>query len=211
MQETGQWLLCILPGRLIVYTDGTTGAKLKKNGHKEIEMEKYQNLCKQKNSCEYYGNCDNRELCPLQKKPAYEFLRRDTHERVPSKKTYEDGLREAWGIVKRIVTPEENGGFSNSELKEIFGSYYYSDVFKIYDIEQAKAKIEAWENEKNKIEKGDIVIDPDGKERIVIFVDDFTKLSQIYIGDGVIHVKTDLLKKTGKHVDIDKLFRQNGA
>lgn len=93
--------------------------------------------------CELITNPD---VCIRFKSPA---------ECIFAEKTYSDGLNDAWELARKIVMGEEDGGFDSQEVIDVFGkSRYYS--FKDFTAEEALAKIESYEKEKE-IKVNDIV------------------------------------------------------
>ena len=54
---------------------------------------------------------------------------------------YNSGLNDAWEAAKRICLPEEDGGFSIKELREIFGSVYTAKALKSNTASEAITKI----------------------------------------------------------------------
>lgn len=125
---------------------------------------------------------------------------------------------EAWEIAKKIFLRPPYGGFNATELKEIFRN---TDLLELTP-QQAKAKIEAWEAEKE-IKVGDVVTitnnDPtsitNGKTVHTGVItsahpDDYYDL---ILGDGLTwsYVDGEKLKKTGRHIDIDGILKQIGG
>jgi len=70
-------------------------------------------------------------------------------------KTYEKGLADAWELAKKIYHAPCEGGLENREIEEIFDCKFGSVTHK-YTAEEALAKIEAYEKEKE-IKVGSIV------------------------------------------------------
>lgn len=61
-------------------------------------------------------------------------------------KTYEDGLNEAWKLVRRIVCMPEYGGETVAWLKDVFGDIDVFNIIRDYSVSEAIAKIEEYEN-----------------------------------------------------------------
>lgn len=115
---------------------------------------------------------------------------------------------EAWEIAKKLFAD-----FKNHELDEIFGKDW--SYLKLMNLSprQAKAKIEAWEAEKE-IEVGDIVhfIDkPEIKVMITVkhesgYYNGINAGGSTYSG-----MNGKYWKKTGRHIDIQSLLKQIGG
>lgn len=67
------------------------------------------------------------------------------------------GQEEAWEFTRNIALSEIYDGYSNNELKEIFGSICLDDIFNLTYAE-ATAKVEAWERKKEEICVGDVLL-----------------------------------------------------
>lgn len=124
-------------------------------------------------------------------------------------KTYEQGLSDAWELAKKIVLSEKQGGFSYEQLKEMFGVGDCRFALTNCTAEEALAKIEAYEREKE-INVGDVVklVNVNGKGVVLNVVSD---LVRILWADGVSgSYKKGCIEKTDKHIDIESLLRQIG-
>lgn len=135
-------------------------------------------------------------------------------ELIPVDKTYEQGLADAWELAKKIVCHEEQGGMSIPCFSAIFDEYMtVEEVLASLTAEEALAKIEAYEKEKE-IKVGDevIVCTMSGSEFDAVVTCKYDKEADVmYKGGNVAnHVPLRLLKKTGKHIDIESLLRQIG-
>ena len=134
---------------------------------------------------------------------------------IQMNKTYEMGLNDAWELAKKIL-------YGNDEqLIEIFGScidrIYFDltckrEIINCYTPQEALAKIEAYEKEKE-INVGDEVV-LDDEEKTVFIV---TRIRNGFISgfdkDGTTHsyvFPNRFIQKTGKHIDIESLLRQIG-
>ena len=126
-------------------------------------------------------------------------------------KTYEDGLREAWELAKKIICNIEYGGLHTSELEQIFGCAEFDDVLKNYTPQEAAAKIAEWE-ERQEIHVGDVLLDKISGDREVV-------VSNVH--DGGIYViwpdgscgecEAENFAKTGRTIDIEGLLAQIGG
>lgn len=125
-------------------------------------------------------------------------------------KTYEQGLADAWELAKKIVLGIEEGGFSYRQLEEIFDASDSNEVFERFTLEEALAKIEAYEKEKE-IKVGDVVHHMGGKTFIVTYIHDDGHVSGITEEGGIYsRVGIGNVVKAGKHIDIESLLRQIG-
>ena len=113
---------------------------------------------------------------------------------------------EAWKILSKILLYPANGGYSEKELEEIFGTTEH-----LWELQpqEAKAKIDAWEAEKE-IKVGDVV-ERDGDIGVVtnIFEDGFSNVLLENVETRVYQLIR--LKKTGRRIDITGLLNQIGG
>lgn len=58
--------------------------------------------------------------------------------------------KEAWELARKICGEPDKGGFTLSELKEIFDTSRCAFIFRDFTPEEALAKVKAWEEKKNK-------------------------------------------------------------
>ena len=70
---------------------------------------------------------------------AYE-LYGDQHEEE-YKQAFNQGADKAWELARKIICQPKNGGFNRSEITEIFGYGYISDIFEKYTYSEAAAKV----------------------------------------------------------------------
>lgn len=126
----------------------------------------------------------------------------------PVKKEPDMTAEESWDIANRITASTSHGGLNVMELVEIFGTASYGEIFKQNTPSEAKAKIEAWEAEKE-IKVGDVVKDCNGKIGVVVSKG---TSDNVIFGDGSTWNYTErTLEKTGRHIDIDGLLKQIGG
>lgn len=119
---------------------------------------------------------------------------------------------EAWEIAKKILLYPSHGGFNATELDEIFGRTEH-----LWELtpHEAKAKIEAWEAEKE-IKVGDEVEFDDTANdlhRSMYVTSKYNNTDYCGIcrnGDTYCVHKSEL-KKTGRHIDIEGLLKQIGG
>ena len=126
-------------------------------------------------------------------------------------KTYEDGLNEAWETARKIICNTDYGGFSPSQLEEIFGCPDFDDVFHDYTQQEAAAKITEWES-RQKIHVGDILVDRiDGQGKAVVTYMDEGKIYVVWDDGSCGECKGDEFTKTGRTIDIAGLLAQIGG
>lgn len=122
---------------------------------------------------------------------------------------------EAWEIAKKILLYPSHGGFNATELEEIFGR---TEHLWEFTPQEAKAKIEAWEAEKE-IKVGDEVVvksDPcndDCKFFVTHMNYRENEISGVSGFDGGVFYgrKANQYQKTGRHIDIDGILKQIGG
>lgn len=75
-----------------------------------------------------------------------------------NKKTYEDGLNDAWNAARKIVCVPEDGGLPGNAIQVMFAGgcgYSFSTIFCNYSASEAVAKISEYEN-RTRFEVGDV-------------------------------------------------------
>lgn len=120
---------------------------------------------------------------------------------------------ESWEIAKKLFAD-----YSNAELDDIFGKGWSFPKLMELTPQQAKAKIEAWEAEKE-IKVGDEVALKDNpyKDDSKFFVTKLDKKENRISGvsgfDGGVFWGRNIMKyqKTGRHIDIDGILKQIGG
>lgn len=113
---------------------------------------------------------------------------------------------EAWEIAKNLFA-----NYSNAELDDIFGKGWSFPKLMELTPHEAKAKIEAWEAEKE-IKVGDEVDICGDKGIVTSFGTDGDRIHVLYL-DGIVNSyrKDKDIKKTGRHIDIEGLLKQIGG
>ena len=123
------------------------------------------------------------------------------------------GQNEAWELARKIICQPKNGGFNRSEITEIFGHGYISDIFEKYTYPEATAKIAKWKKEKE-FERGDIVKEK-RYEAFEFCVTDIDCNGHLYgigrYGETYSDKNPEDWKKTGRHIDIDSFLKQIGG
>lgn len=117
---------------------------------------------------------------------------------------------EAWELARRIVGCREHG-LEETKRREIFSRDDAFDVFNLFSAKEAKAKIEAWEAEKE-IKVGDVVDICGDKGIVTSFGTDGDAIHVLYL-DGIVNSyrKGKDIKKTGHHINIGGILKQIGG
>ena len=111
-------------------------------------------------------------------------------------KTYEDGLNEAWKLVRRIACIPEYGGETTTWLKDVFGDVDVCTIIRDYSVSEAIEKIEKYEG----IKVGDEVTDNDGWKGVVTWISSDGEYILVMLRDGdALRWKKESFKKTGRH------------
>ena len=112
---------------------------------------------------------------------------------------------EAWEIAKNLFA-----NYSNAKLDDIFGKgWSFSKLIELTPHE-AKARIEAWEAEKE-IKVGDEV-EFDGEIGVVTKTDGAEGFYSLLFKNGETGAyQAKRIKKTGRHIDINGLLKQIGG
>ena len=118
---------------------------------------------------------------------------------------YNRGGNDAWEIVKKICLPVSEGGFSSSEIREIFGCSSLDEIFRNYTFREAKEKSSKLEEEKIIPECGSIVERGDGVRGIVTGIKNST-LSIVWSNGRTGEYNKDSVKKTDIELDVSCLF-----
>jgi hypothetical protein len=120
-------------------------------------------------------------------------------------KTYEQGLADAWELAKKLAN------LSSNAYVEIFGAKGLYSIVCCFSYEEALAKIEAYEKEKE-IKVGDVV--EIGEHKNKGFVVDIplhgSTIAVFHPSGKLVFYMRESVKKTGKHIDIESLLRQIG-
>ena len=118
---------------------------------------------------------------------------------------------EAWDIARKIVLLEDEGGISAKDMVHMFGVKFPRDIVREYSEHEVKARIEAWEAEKE-IKVGDEVDICGDKGIVTSFGTDGDRIHVLYL-DGIVNSyrKDKDIKKTGRHIDIKGILKQIGG
>ena len=122
---------------------------------------------------------------------------------IAESKTYAQGLADAWELAKKILNMKIDVAV------EVFDCTRLFDVMDKFNPEEALAKLESYEKEKE-IKVGDVVSFEDETKALVVD-EALEKAVFVFTENGCVE-KWDrtLLKKTGKHIDIESLLKQIG-
>ena len=121
---------------------------------------------------------------------------------------------ETWELARRIVGCREHG-LEETKRREIFSRDDAFDVFNLFTEHEAKARIEAWEAEKE-IKVGDVITPKEGHYRageygLVVCINSFNQIGVNYPGNDYTLYEKCHVKKTGQHIDIEGLLKQIGG
>jgi hypothetical protein len=124
------------------------------------------------------------------------------------KEAYNKGLNDAWELAKKMVAPAYIGGMGNSECIAVFGMNLNGyEILSKYTPQEALAKLEAYEKEQAEIKVGDVVEVNGYKFLVTTVANDHINLID---SKGITTWTTSTCKKTGKHIDIQKILEQIG-
>jgi hypothetical protein len=127
------------------------------------------------------------------------------------------GVDAAWNLARKIICSPANGGYSVSELHDIFGSCLASDCIRNYSCREVAEKINEWEEKKaNTIHVGDVLLSPANTKALVTCI--IPGYIYLVYSDGScnrvpLENINELYKKTGQSFDpsalLDKLKEEN--
>lgn len=122
-----------------------------------------------------------------------------------------EGHSEAWELARKIVSDIYHGGYNLDELKEIFDSPCYSEIFDL-GYTKAAAKVAQWEKAKKEIKVGDVLEDIyDSNVKCTVTNLYTNNMAYLVFDDGTAGMhELDNFKKTGRHIDIDSFLKQIG-
>lgn len=140
---------------------------------------------------------------------AYELCG-DQHE-VEYNQAFNQGAEVAWELAKKIVSDIYHDGYNLDELKEIFDSPCYGEIFDL-GYTEATAKVAEWERQKKEIKVGDIVKIHEGNDNdlCVLCMSTDKKYYNAVDGYGAVYymLTKEMITKTGRHIDIDGFLKQ---
>lgn len=114
---------------------------------------------------------------------------------------------EAWEIAGRILEMERHEIMES--ILEGDSMYPYRAVFHNLTPQEAKAKIEAWKEQKE-IKVGDVV-KVDSKNALVMRIDGGEECIMLFENGDSRCIRMNALKKTGRHIDIEGMLKQIGG
>lgn len=140
---------------------------------------------------------------------AYELCG-DQHE-AEYNQAFNKGAEIAWELARKIASDIYHDGYNLDELKEIFDSPCYSEIFDL-GYTEAAAKVAEWEKAKEKIKVGDIVKIHEGNDNdlCVLYVSIDKKYYNAVDEYGAVYnmLTKEMIAKTGRHIDIDSFLKQ---
>ena len=118
---------------------------------------------------------------------------------------------EEWDIARRIVCADSDC-LDDGDMDEIFGStWLVEDIFS-QSPQSARDKIRAWEEAKEEIKVGDVVVNISGERYLVINVEDPDRVRGINLnGQAAVLMRPINCVKTGKYIDIQSILDQIGG
>lgn len=130
---------------------------------------------------------------------------------------YESGLKDAWKAVRKIVMSPDDGGMNFEDLIAIFGIGRSYQILRDFSVSEAIKKIKEYEQGKDKISVGDVLIHKRDKEALVVVTE--IKSSGFFNGIKISEKNScgnlfsyysgrDIKdwKKTGQHYDLKNIF-----
>lgn len=119
--------------------------------------------------------------------------------------TYQRGLDDAWEAARKIIE------MTDPPYWEVFNEYK-DDLFGKITASEAIAKLKAYEeNQDDKFEFGDEIIDVDGMKGCVVSKnnEEYDTMYVLFNGCRVPqYVIKNYYRKTGRHFDIDKILEE---
>ena len=123
---------------------------------------------------------------------------------------FDRGCNAAWELAKKIVCGMYYSGYKSDELKEIFGYSIPRNIFETNKYQEAAEKIAEWEQKKEEICVGDVVIDWNGDTAVIIqSINDAIKL--LYLNGKTHNALKGKVTKTGRHIDVNAWLAQIGG
>ena len=130
---------------------------------------------------------------------------------------YNRGAEDAWGLARKIAIMPSVGGYTTTELDDIFGSDYEPRIFESNSGLEALAKVEAYEKKKKEeaekeIKVGDVVRHSDvigcGPMTFIVSYMDNNEIKGLFDNGSTctFTYPNSHITKTGKHVDIQGML-----
>ena len=118
------------------------------------------------------------------------------------------GQNEAWELVRKIFDMETN------DIEDIFiteDAWNLGTVLNNYTYQEAAAKVEEWERQKEEIKAGDVFEFTSGGKAVVMKVYEDGEVALFFPDGGCgIYEPHESWHKTGRHIDIDGFLKQIG-
>lgn len=136
------------------------------------------------------------------------------HIRGSVEQAYNQGAEDAWKLARKVCVYKSEGGYTSSELMDIFETGSLVEVFDKFTAVEAMTKVKEWEERKKKEEKetqrferGDVIeFNTVGGPVKAIFMSEYRGSYKLMF-DGNDYVSEfeksfATLRKTGKHIDL---------
>lgn len=119
-------------------------------------------------------------------------------------------INNLWECVRKIALPNEEGGYTIEQLKEIFDTKSISSIIKNNTASEIVHKMVEYEKEQEQIHFGDEVL-VDERKFVALGVDKSGWIHLMSLDNCLTHsnVPAIAMKKTGKHYDLDNVFELN--
>lgn len=125
-------------------------------------------------------------------------------------KAYNTGLNDAWEFAKKLVGVLDD--FVDLSYDEVFGYGIDLEIMNVLTIQEAIAKLKAYEEKQKVFLLGEVVEIEGTYERAIVIVNKQDGRYKVLHDDFEIVTYTkDKLKKTGKHLDIQLVLNQIGG
>jgi len=132
--------------------------------------------------------------------------------------SYIDGLKEgqndAWKFARRIICPSDCCEDSiSAHTKEIFGKegWEIRGIFNDLSYQEARAKYDAWKQEKEEIHVGDEVKCRDTNGVVVRIDTEERGVNVVWENGGTAYMGMAYVTKTGRHFpDVENLLKKMG-
>ena len=129
---------------------------------------------------------------------------------------YNRGCEDAWELARKIAIMPSVGGYTTTELDDIFGSDYEPRIFESNSGLEALAKVEAYEKKKKEeAEKpviGDVVVCNGGINFKGILIGENNDTYEVLTVDDnlaqLLPKNRWIITKTGKHFDIQGMMNE---
>lgn len=190
--------------------------------YKEKLQQEHPEMINKKGECwncpHDYGYCENPPIEHCRSMNCNACWEREIQSAEPScddvKAAYDQGLEDAWELVKRVVLSPEY--VENAKIfldKNIVGIEYnrlLKDFFALTP-QEALAKLKAYE-EAQKIKVGNEIVYEENKKTIIVsFIDEQLIYGFDREGKTICTPNNGKWKKTGKHIDVQSILSQIGG